>query len=111
MHYNLIANIIEICRNDSFSHHQDRIPMQPEAIRDMIEAGLPDAQAHVEGDGAHFTAVVVSKAFTGKSRLQKQKMVYDTVKSQLLDGSLHALSIKAFTPEEWDALDDSQDKA
>ncbi len=78
--------------------------MQPDVIRDLIEAGLPESQAHVEGDGAHFTAVVVCPAFVGKSRLQKQQMVYDTVKPQLLDGSLHALSIMAFTPDEWEAL-------
>lgn len=80
--------------------------MQPETIRELIETGLPESEAHVEGDGAHFMAVVVCPAFTGKSRLQKQQMVYDTVKSQLLDGSLHALSIKAFTPDEFEAMDD-----
>jgi acid stress-induced BolA-like protein IbaG/YrbA len=84
--------------------------MKPDTIRDLIEAGLPDSEAHVEGDGAHFNAVVVCPAFTGKSRLQKQQMVYDTVKPQLLDGSLHALSIKAFSPEEWEALDDGQEE-
>jgi acid stress-induced BolA-like protein IbaG/YrbA len=85
--------------------------MQPDFIRDLIEAGLPEAQAHVEGDGTHFSAVVVTPAFNGKTRLQKQQMVYDTVKSHLLDGSLHALSIKAFTPAEWEALDDGQGEA
>lgn len=85
--------------------------MQPEAIRELIEAGLPESEAHVEGDGAHFTAVVVCATFNGKTRLQKQQMVYDTVKSQLLDGSLHALSIKAYSPAEWDALDDHQEGA
>jgi acid stress-induced BolA-like protein IbaG/YrbA len=84
--------------------------MQPDTIRDLIEAGLPESQAHVEGDGAHFTAVVVCPAFTGKSRLQKQQMVYDTVRPHLLDGSLHALSIKAFTPEEFEALDAGSDE-
>ncbi len=51
-----------------------KLTMQPEFIRDLIEAGLPEAQAHVEGDGAHFTAVVVTPAFNGKTRLQKQQM-------------------------------------
>jgi len=78
--------------------------MQPEAIRDLIEAGLPDSEADVEGDGAHFNAIVVCPVFTGKSRLQRQQLVYDTVRPQLLDGTLHALSIKTFTPEEWDKL-------
>jgi acid stress-induced BolA-like protein IbaG/YrbA len=85
--------------------------MQPDVIRDMIEAGLPECQAHVEGDGTHFNAIVVTPAFDGKTRLQKQQMVYDTVRTHLLDGSLHALSIKAFTPSEWESLDDGQEGA
>jgi acid stress-induced BolA-like protein IbaG/YrbA len=76
--------------------------MQPEEIRRLIEAGLANSEAHVEGDGAHFTAVVVCPAFIGKSRIQKQQLVYDTVRVQLLDGTLHALSVKTFTPEEWE---------
>lgn len=80
--------------------------MQPNEIRDLIEAGLPESMAYVEGDGAHFTAVVVCPAFTGKSRIQKQQMVYDTVRTQLLDGTLHALSVKSFTPDEWQALEE-----
>jgi len=84
--------------------------MQPEKIRDLIEAGLTQAQAHVEGDGAHFTAIVVCPAFVGKSRIQKQQLVYDTVRAQLLDGTLHALSVKTFTPDEWDAIPNSEHK-
>lgn len=79
--------------------------MQPDEVKRLIELGLSDCQAFVDGDGAHFTACVVSPSFAGKSRLQKQQIVYDTVRAQLLDGSLHALSIKTFTPEEWDKLD------
>ncbi len=81
--------------------------MQPEEIRQLIEAGLPNAEAYVEGDGAHFTAVVVSPDFAGKSRLQKQQLVYDTVRQQLMDGTLHALSLKTFTPDEWQVLDEA----
>jgi acid stress-induced BolA-like protein IbaG/YrbA len=78
--------------------------MQPEKIKQLIEAGLPDATAQVDGDGAHFNAIVVCPQFAGKSRIQKQQLVYDTVKPELLDGSLHALSVKTFTPDEWQAL-------
>jgi acid stress-induced BolA-like protein IbaG/YrbA len=76
--------------------------METEKIRQLIEAGLPQAKAQVEGDGAHFLAIVICPAFANKSRIQKQQMVYDTVKNQLLDGSLHALSVKTYTQAEWD---------
>ena len=75
--------------------------MQPEIIKQLIESGLPNAEAYVDGDGAHFTAIVICPQFAGKSRIQKQQLVYDTVKPQLMDGSLHALSVKTFTPDEW----------
>ena len=78
--------------------------MQPEEIKQLIEAGLQGAQAYVEGDGAHFTAAVICLAFAGKNRIQKQQLVYDTVRKQLLDGTLHALSVNTFTPEEWQNL-------
>jgi len=76
--------------------------MQPDKIKNLVQAGLVDSIAYVEGDGSHFDAVVICPSFAGKSRIQKQQMVYDTVRKQLLDGTLHALSISTFTPQEWE---------
>ena len=78
--------------------------MQPEEIKRLIEALLPETTATVEGDGSHFTAIVINPVFAGKSRIERQQLVYNTVKQSLLDGSLHALSIKTFTPAEWQTL-------
>lgn len=75
--------------------------MQSEEIKYLIENGLTHAKAIVEGDGTHFTAIVICQAFAGKSRLNKQQLVYATVQKELLDGTLHALSVQTFTPEEW----------
>ena len=98
---NCIAIWAEICEKDTFT--KDKLFMQPEQIKKLIEAGLADAIAYVDGDGAHFNATVICPAFAEKNRIQKQQLVYDTVRSQLLNGSLHALSVKTFTPEEWQA--------
>lgn len=78
--------------------------MDINTLKALIETGLPEAEVLVEGDGAHFSAVVISNLFAGKSRLEKQKIVYNTVQTQLADGTLHALSVKTFTPEEWNNL-------
>ncbi|HIP53416.1 MAG TPA: BolA/IbaG family iron-sulfur metabolism protein [Chromatiales bacterium] len=75
--------------------------MEIEAIEALIRAGLPGAEVKVTGDGRHFEAVVVSDAFEGKSLIQKHRLVMDTVKAQIASDELHALSIKAYTPEEW----------
>ncbi len=79
--------------------------MNTEDIEIMIKTGLPNADVYVEGDGTHFSALVISADFIGKTRIQKQQMVYDTVRKQLMDGSLHALSVKAMTPDESKAID------
>ena len=76
--------------------------MQPEEIQRLIEAGLPGSRAIVEGDGSHFQAVVVSDEFSGKSLVQKQKLVYATVNDKIASGELHALSIKTYTSDEWE---------
>jgi acid stress-induced BolA-like protein IbaG/YrbA len=96
-------------KNDTLKKSNGHHPMQPEEIKRLIEAGLSGSEAFVEGDGAHFLACVVSDVFAGKSRIEKQQIVYDTVRAQLLNGTLHALSVKAFTPEEWDKLDQKGD--
>ncbi len=76
--------------------------METEQVKALIEAGIAGSQATVNGDGSHFNAVVVSEAFAGKSPVQRQKMVYATVTEQITSGALHALTIKAYTPDEWE---------
>ncbi len=83
--------------------------MQTDTIKQLIETGLPGAEVCVEGDGRHFTTLVVSDVFQGKSRLERQQMVYRTLHHQLTDGSLHALSIKTLTQAEWNQIDANGD--
>ncbi len=79
--------------------------MQAEEIKKLIEAGLHNADVTIEGDGTHFSAIIICDAFAGKSRVQRQQLVNETVKKQLLDGTLHALSMRTFTQAEWQVLD------
>jgi BolA protein len=59
-------------------------------------AGHAGAQA---GGGTHFRVTVVSKAFAGHSRVQRQRLVYDVLAAEL-KGRVHALSLMTLTPEE-----------
>jgi acid stress-induced BolA-like protein IbaG/YrbA len=76
--------------------------MEVSEVQALIEAGLPTATVTVTGDGSHFQALVVSTEFEGKSLLIKQKMVLATVNEQIISGELHAFSVKAHTPAEWE---------
>lgn len=77
--------------------------MQPETIRNLIRQGMSCTHVEVRGDGRHFEAVVVSSELAGKSRVQRQQRVYQTVRRELDSGELHALSLQTYTPEEWSA--------
>jgi BolA protein len=48
---------------------------------------------------SHFSIEVVSPAFSGKSRLERHRMVNEALAEEL-KGRIHALAISAFAPEE-----------
>ncbi|MEO6103385.1 MAG: BolA/IbaG family iron-sulfur metabolism protein [Pseudoxanthomonas sp.] len=74
--------------------------MNADAIRQMIEAGLPGASAQVQGDdGVHFEATVVCEAFAGKLPLARHRMVYATL-GERMGGEIHALQLRTLTPAE-----------
>ena len=75
--------------------------MNPEDVEKMIQAGLPDCEVKVEGDGSHFEAVVIGEMFNGMSLVKKQQAVYKTLGDKITSGEVHALTIKTFTAEEY----------
>lgn len=78
--------------------------MEPDEIKQLIEAGIADSQATVTGDGGKYEAIVVSPAFEGLTMLKEHKLVYATVNEHIASGALHALTIKAYTPGEWEEM-------
>ena len=78
--------------------------MDEHEIKRLIEAGVPGAAAHVEGDGRHFRAVVVAAAFSGLTRIRQHRLVYDALGESFDTEALHALSLQTWTPERWSAM-------
>ncbi len=74
----------------------------PESIQSGIAAGLACERVEVLGDGQHFQALVVSKLFAGKSRIQRHQLVYAALGDRMRE-EVHALSMKTLTPEEFQA--------
>ena len=56
------------------------------------------AGSRPEGE-THFQVVIVAAAFEGKSRLDRQRLVYGILAEELAD-RVHALSLKTLTSEE-----------
>jgi acid stress-induced BolA-like protein IbaG/YrbA len=71
-----------------------------EQIVQAVQERLPDAQVDVAVDGNRALITVVSAAFEGMSRVRKQQTVYACIDSLIADGTLHAVSIRALTPDQ-----------
>ena len=69
-------------------------------IERLIKAKLPDARVEIRdlaGDGDHYAAHVISKAFEGKTRVQQHQMVYEALGGRM-GGALHALALTTAAP-------------
>lgn len=77
------------------------MPMEAHDIDAMIREAFPDARVIIEdlrGDGDHYSALVVSEQFRGKTRVQQHQMVYAALQGRM-GGELHALALQTATPE------------
>jgi len=80
--------------------------MTPEEISQILCQTIPDAEVHCEdltGTGDHWQLTVISRLFEGKRLLAQHRLVKDALGHKLKDGSIHALSLKLFTPARWES--------
>jgi len=67
------------------------------AVRDdsARHAGHPGAR----GGAGHFAVRIESDAFSGRTRLQRHRMVYEAL-AEMLPAEIHALNIEAISPDD-----------
>lgn len=75
--------------------------MQPEQIKQLLQSAITLDELHVKGEDSHFDVVAVGDVFDGLSRVKKQQVIYTPLAEYIADNTIHALTIKAFTPAEW----------
>ncbi|MGA8705902.1 MAG: BolA/IbaG family iron-sulfur metabolism protein [Steroidobacteraceae bacterium] len=77
--------------------------MTPQQITELIRTALPQAQVEVRSDdNTHFAALLIGPEFTGLKPLARHQLVYRALGARM-GNEIHALSIEAFTPQEWAA--------
>ena len=86
-----IANAIDNKLRARFA--PQRLSIEDESSRHRGHAG------YREGGESHFRVEIVSAAFEGKTRVARQRLVYDALKDELAAG-LHALALTTLTPAE-----------
>ena len=70
----------------------------PEVIEIVDDSHKHAGHASAKG-GGHFAVRIVSPAFAGKNLVQRHRMVYEAM-GELMQHEVHALTIKAETPNE-----------
>ena len=75
--------------------------MESAEIKELLDAALQLQEIHVKGEGSHFEVIAVDESFNGMSRVKKQQTIYGPLMEHISTNTIHALSIKAFIPEEW----------
>ena len=64
------------------------------------ESALHAGHAGASTGGGHFRALVVSGHFEGKSRLERQRLVYAALTDEM-GAQIHAISMTTLTRDEW----------
>jgi len=69
-------------------------------ITEAILSQMPAAQVEVVLDGNRALITVVSEEFSDLNRLQRHQKIYGCIDDFISDGRLHAVTIRAVTPQE-----------
>ena len=75
-------------------------PLVPALLEIRDDSAAHVGHAGAAGGGGHFSLLIVSQLFSGLPRLQRHQKVLREV-ADLVPHPIHALSIKALTPEEF----------
>jgi BolA protein len=73
--------------------------LEPVKIEILDESARHAGHAGARSGGGHYLLTIVSPKFAGKSALERHRLIY-TVLQEMMHKNIHALSVKAYTPEE-----------
>lgn len=73
--------------------------LEPESLELDDESFLHQGHEGAKSGGGHFNLIIVSRHFKEKSPILRHRMVFEALHG-LMQKEIHALSIKAYTPDE-----------
>jgi stress-induced morphogen len=80
--------------------------MDPADVETVLREAFPDAEIELvdlTGTRDHYQARIVSGAFAGKTAIEQHQLVYRAL-GDAMNGPIHALALKTYTPEGWAKL-------
>ena len=73
--------------------------LTPDSVELIDDSAHHAGHEGAKGGGGHFQLIIVSPQFSGKSTQARHRMVHAAL-GTMLEQEIHALSIKAYTPDE-----------
>jgi len=77
--------------------------MDATEVTELVKEALPECEVQVQIDGSHYMVVAIGVVFEGLSTIKRQQLINKALFQKVMDGTIHALHPKAFTPAEWAA--------
>jgi len=74
--------------------------LAPESLEIEDESAQHAGHDGAKSGGGHYRMTIVSKQFSGLNSVARHRVIYQAL-GDLMGGHIHALSINAFTPEEF----------
>ena len=75
--------------------------MENTEVKKILVNALDLQEIHVKGEGSQFEVIAVDPCFAELNRVKKQQLIYAPLMEYIQRNDIHAVSIKAFSPEEW----------
>ncbi|KJZ12066.1 MULTISPECIES: BolA family protein [Halomonas] len=77
--------------------------MQPSDVKALLESRVDGCEFHIQGEGCNFQVIAVGERFAELSPVKRQQVIYGALSEEIASGALHAVSIKTYTPAQWQA--------
>jgi stress-induced morphogen len=69
---------------------------------ETLQAGTRAQITDLTGTEDHWSVMIVSPAFEGKSMIEQQRMVMTILKTEIDSNEVHALTMKTYTPSQYE---------
>lgn len=74
--------------------------MEPENIKQLLEAEFPDCRIAVEGGDGKYLVTAVGDVFDGLNAVKRQQAVYKVLNAHIASGAIHAVSMRLLSNAE-----------
>lgn len=70
-------------------------------VEQLLRQALNLDEVYIKSEGNHVEVIAISAEFSEMSRLKQQQAINGPLRELIADNTIHALTVKTFSPERW----------